>query len=116
MPGQDADRFRKIRDQQLHVRDPLKKQRRQDQEISQKRKRMQQSFSFGAMWRDIPHRWRGAFTGGLIGLAILLAVPSLIEESWGLCLGMAAFPFAALVGFLIGRYEDTMEDIKKDLH
>jgi hypothetical protein len=116
MPSQDSERFRRIRDQQLHSRDPLKKQRSQDREIAQKRKRLQQSFSFGGMWRDLPHRWRGAFGGGLIGLGILLAAPSLIEGSWGLCLGGIAFPFAALVGFMIGRYEDSMEDIKEDLH
>jgi hypothetical protein len=39
-----------------------------------------------------------------------------VEGTWGLLIGVVAFPFAALVGFAIGRYEDTMEEIKKDLH
>jgi hypothetical protein len=116
MPSQDSERLRRLRDQQLRTRDPLTKQRRLDGEISQKRRRMQQSFSFGGMWKDIPHRWKGGFVGGLIGLAILLIAPSVLEGSWGVCLGGAAVPFAAAVGFMIGRYEDTMEDIKKDLH
>ncbi len=116
MPSQESERLRRLRDQQLQARDPLTKQRRLDGEISQKRRRMQQSFSFGGMWQDIPHRWKGAFVGGLIGLGILLIAPSLIEGNWGLCLGVAAFPFGALAGFLIGRYEDSMEDIKENLH
>lgn len=116
MPTHDADRFRRIRDQQLHTRDPLKKQRKLDREIVQKRQRMSQPFSFGQMWKDLPHKWRGAAVGGLIGLAILFIAPSVIEGSIGICLGSAAFPFAAFVGFLVGRYEDTMEDIGKDLH
>jgi hypothetical protein len=116
MPSQDSERFRRIRDQQLVSRDPLKKQRREDREIAQKRRRMQQSFSFGGMWRDLPHRWRGAFSGGLVGLGLLLAASVLLEGDTGLCVGAAALPFASLVGFLIGRYEDSMEDIKEDLH
>jgi hypothetical protein len=116
MSSQDPERVRRLRDQQLRARDPLSKQRRLDGEISQKRKRMQQSFSFGGMWKDIPHRWTSGFIGCLIGLAILLIAPSVLEGSWGICLGGAAVPFAAVVGFMIGRYEDTMEEIKKDLH
>ncbi|HET7009483.1 MAG TPA: hypothetical protein VFI11_01805 [Anaerolineales bacterium] len=116
MPSQDSERFRRIRDQQLRARDPLTKQRRMDGEIAQKRRRMQQSFSLITMWRDIPHRWRNGLVGILIGLAVLLIAPSVIEGSWGLCLGGIAVPFAGLVGFLIGRYEDAMEDIKEDLH
>jgi hypothetical protein len=116
MPSQDQERLRRLRDQQLRARDPLAKQRRLDREIAQKQRRMRESFSFGRMWGDLTHSLRGAFIGGLIGLGILLIVPSLVEGSWGICLGVSALPFAALVGFLIGRYEDSMENIKKDLH
>jgi len=116
MPSQDQERLRRLRDQQLRARDPLTKQRRMDKEIARKQRRMREPFSFGGMWRDLPHRLRGAFVGGLIGLAVLLIAPSLIEAPWGLCLGAFALPFAALVGFLLGRYDDSMEDIKKDLH
>ncbi len=116
MPSEESERLRHLRDQQLRSRDPLITQRRLDSEISQKRKRMQGFFSFGAMWRDIPHRWKGGFTGAVIGLGMLVLAPSLIEGTWGLCLGGVAFPFAALVGFLIGRYEDTVDDIRENLH
>jgi len=116
VPGQDADRFRKIRDQQLHARDPLKKQRRLDREIASKRRRMQGSFSLVRMWNELPHKWRSAFVGSLIGLGILLAAPALIEGTWGVCVGGAALPFSALIGFMIGRYQDTMQDIHDDLH
>ena len=116
MPGQDTDRFRKIRDQQLHARDPLKKQHRLDQEISRKRRRMQGSFSLVRMWTDLPHKWRGGFIGSLIGLGVLIAAPAMLEGFWGLCIGGAALPFAALVGFLVGRYQDTLDEIRDHLH
>jgi len=116
MPTEEQNRLRRLRDQQLGARDPLAKQRRLDREISQKQRRMRETFTFGRMWADLPHRVRSAFVGGLIGLAVLLVAPTLIEGTWGVCLGAFALPFAALIGFLIGRYEDTMDDVKKDLH
>lgn len=116
MPGQESDRHRRIRDEQLRARDPLKKQRRLDREIADKRRRMSQPFSFGRMWQDLPHKWRGTFVGGLIGLGFLIGAPYFIEGMWGLCVGIGAFPFAALVGFLLGRYQDSMEDIRQNLH
>ncbi|HSB88826.1 MAG TPA: hypothetical protein VLD63_02250 [Anaerolineales bacterium] len=116
MPTEEQERLRRLRDRQLGARDPLAKQRRQDREIAQKQRRMRESFSFVKMWTDLPRRYRGAFVGGLIGLGILLVAPALVQGTWGLLLGVAAFPFSALIGFGIGRYEDTMEEIKKDLH
>lgn len=116
MPESVVDRLRQLRDRQLRDRDPLTKQRRQDRGIARKQRQMRQSFSLSQMWRDIPHRWRGAFVGLPIGLIVLLAVPSLIEGLWGMCLGVAAMLFAALVGFLIGRYQDSMDEIRDHLH
>jgi hypothetical protein len=108
----DADRFRQIRDQQLKARDPLIKQRKLDHTIASKHRRARGRFSFGKMWNEIPHKWRGAVVGGLLGVAAMIVVPELIPESWGLCLGIGALPFAALLGFMIGRYEDAKEDVK----
>jgi len=107
----EVDRLRRIRDQQLHARDPLIKQRKLDRTIASKHRRARAGFSFVTMWREIPHQWRGAVVGGLVGLAGMLIVPEVIPESWGTCLGLAAFPFAALLGFMIGRYEDAKEDV-----
>jgi hypothetical protein len=116
MPTEEQERLRRLRDRQLGTRDPLAKQRRQDREIAQKQRRMRESFSFGRMWTDLPRRYRGALAGAIVGLGFLLVAPILVEGTWGLLIGVVAFPFAALVGFAIGRYEDTMEEIKKDLH
>jgi hypothetical protein len=108
----EVDRLRRIRDQQLRARDPLIKQRKLDHTIATKHRRARTGFSFGKMWHEIPHKWRGAFLGGVLGLIALIVVPGLIPESWGMCLGVAAFPFAALIGFMIGRYEDAKEDVQ----
>ncbi len=91
MPTEEQNRLRRLRDTQLGARDPLAKQRRLDREISQKQRRMRESFSFGRMWADLPHSVRSAFVGGLIGLVILLVAPALIEGTWGVCLGAFAY-------------------------
>ncbi len=116
MPDHDADRYRRIRDQQLQARDPLKKQQQLDHEVSAKRRRMSQSFSFGLMWRDLSHKLRYGLLGGLIGLLLFVIISFLLPSTLGLCLGAVLFPFAAFLGFLVGRYEDSVEDIRRDLH
>jgi hypothetical protein len=116
MPNQDADRYRRIRDQQLQARDPQKKQRRLDYEVSAKQKRMKQSFSLSLMWRDLSHKIRYTLIGLMIGLAFMLLLPMVLPETWGLCLGLTLLGFATFIGFLVGRYEDSVEDIRRHLH
>ena len=113
MPGdsREVDRLKRIRDKQLRARDPLTKQRKLDHTIATKQRRARTTFSFGKMWQEIPHKWRGLFIGGLIGVGGLLIVPEVIPESWGMCLGLAALPFGALLGFVIGRCEDAKQDV-----
>jgi hypothetical protein len=108
----EAERLRRIRDQQLRSRDPLKKQRKLDHTIATKHRKAKGTFSFGKMWGEIPRRWRGLLLGALIGVGALLVAPALIPDTWGMCLGLGALPFAALLGFLIGRYEDSKQDVK----
>lgn len=116
MPDKDADRYRKIRDQQLQARDPLKKQRALDHEVSQKRRRMTEGFSFGLMWRDLTFKIRYSLIGGVIGLLLFVILSLLLPQTSGICLGGLVFFFAVFLGFLIGRYEDSVEDIHRHLH
>lgn len=44
MSGEEQERLRRIRDQQLEAGDPLKKQRRQDQHIIRKQRKYDRSF------------------------------------------------------------------------
>ena len=118
MPSRNSDveRYKRLRDQQLASRDPLIKQRKLDHTIADKHRRSTRRFSFGEAWADIPHKWRDALVGALIGLTIMLLVPFLVEGIWGTCIGIGAFPLCAFVGLLVGRYEDAKEDVKDLLH
>lgn len=110
--NRDQDRFRRIRDQQLASRDPLIKQRKLDRSIAEKHRRAQTRFTFGQIWREIPHKWRDMLGGAVLGVIIVIAVPALVPGPWSLCIGLGAFVFVTLLGFLIGRYEDTKEDVE----
>jgi hypothetical protein len=110
--NRDQDRFRRIRDQQLASRDPLIKQRKLDRSIAEKHRRAQMQFNLGQIWREVPHKWRDMLGGAVLGVIIVIAFPSLVPGTWSVCIGLGAFVFVTLLGFLIGRYEDTKEDVE----
>ena len=116
MSNKDADHYRRLRDQQLQARDPQKKQRRLDHEVSAKQRRMRQEFSIGLMWRDLSYKIRYSMIGFVIGLLLVVIIPLLLPDTLGLCLGATFLVFATFLGFLVGRYEDSVEDIRRHLH
>lgn len=111
-PKDDAERFRRIRDKQIAARDPMVKVRKLDHTVSQKHRRARQSFSVLRMWRDIPKMWRGTFLGGLVGVLILAVLPLWLPETWAICGGLGALGFLVALGFSLGRYEDSQDEIK----
>jgi hypothetical protein len=111
-PKDDAERFRRIRDKQIAARDPMVKVRKLDHTVSQKHRRARQSFSVVRMWLDIPKVWRGTLLGGLVGVVILAVLPYFVPESWAVIGGLAALGFLVLLGFALGRYMDSRDEIK----
>ena len=112
-PKDDAERFARIRDKQIAARDPMVKVRKLDQTVSQKVRRSRTSFSVVRMWLDIPKTWRGTIIGGLIGLLVLFILPSFVPGDWGTLGGLAALGFLVLLGFSLGRYQDSRDEIKE---
>jgi len=111
-PDKDTERFRRIRDKQIAARDPMIKVRKLDRSVSQKQRRMRESFSVTRMWTDIPKTWRYTLVGGLVGLAILLVLPQFVPEPWGVLGGVGAIGFLIILGFGLGRYEDSRDEVK----
>ncbi|MCX6072124.1 MAG: hypothetical protein NTU91_14930 [Chloroflexi bacterium] len=113
MPSnKDAERFRRIRDKQIAARDPMVKVRKLDRSVSQKQRRMRESFSVVRMWTEIPKMWRYMFVGGLVGLLVLAVLPLLVPEPWGVIGGVGAICFLVILGMSLGRYEDSQDEIK----
>jgi uncharacterized membrane protein len=111
-PEKDAERFRRIRDKQIAVRDPMIKVRKLDRSVSQKQHRLRESFSIVRMWTDIPKTWRYALVGGLVGLVILLVLPNWVPEPWGVLGGVGAMVFLIILGLSLGNYEDSRDEVK----
>jgi uncharacterized membrane protein len=111
-PKDDADRFARIRDKQIAARDPMVKVRKLDHTVSEKHRRHRTSFSLVRMWLDIPKVWRGTIIGGLLGLLVMLVVPTFVPGDWGTLGGLAALGFLLLLGFSLGRYQDSRDEIK----
>jgi uncharacterized membrane protein len=111
-PENDADRFRRIRDKQVAARDPMVKVHKLDRSVSQKQRRMRESFSVVRMWTDMPKTLRYPMVGGLVGLVVLLVLPNFVAAPWGVVGGVGAILFLCILGLSLGNYEDTRDEVK----
>jgi len=105
MPGnsQEQERLRRLREQQLADRDPHVKQRQFQRVSSQREKRLsKQPYSLGKMWKDIPHVWKGFFYGLLLGLVVVLVIPTFWVSPWALPVSLIALVVLILFGILVG--------------
>ena len=109
---QELERLRRLRDRQLSDRDPLVKQRKFQRESAQRERRYRKPYSFGKMWKDIPHAWKGFFYGLLLGTAVLLIVPMFWISPWAVPCSAAAIVVFAIFGVMLGRAVDARENIK----
>jgi uncharacterized membrane protein len=108
----DAERFRRIRDKQIAARDPMVKVHKVDRSVSQKQRRMRESFSMRRMWVDIPKTWRYMLVGLVVGILVLAVLPLFVPAPWGVLGGVGAVFFLIIMGMSVGRYEDSKDEIK----
>jgi hypothetical protein len=109
---QDQERLRRLRDRQLISRDPQKKQRQLHGRIARKQRQSVESFSLGRMWSEIPHMWKGAFYGLTLGVLALALVPMLWVSPWALPCSAAVALMLSIMGFFIGRAQDTRDSLR----
>lgn len=114
MPGddQELERLRRLRDRQLADRDPLVKQRQFQRMSAQRERKYRKPYSFGKMWKDIPHAWKGFFYGAVLGTLVLLVLPIFWVSPWAIPCSAAAIVVFALFGVILGRAIDTRDNIK----
>lgn len=110
--SQDQERFKRLRDRQLADRDPHTKQRKLHSGIAQRHRRTKESFSLRRMWLEIPHMWRNTVYGLVLGILILLIVPSIWASPWAMPCSAGSIPILAILGFFIGRAFDAKKTIQ----
>lgn len=115
MPGndQELERLKRLRERQLSDRDPLVKQRQFQRASSQRERRIAKTpYSFGRMWKDIPHAWKGFLYGLVLGTIVLITLPIFWISPWAVPCSAATIVVFVIVGVIIGRANDTRENIK----
>ena len=112
----EQERLKRLRERQLTDRDPHLKQRQFQQTAAQKeRKARGKRYTLGDAWRTIPNLYRSPFIGLLLGLVVLLILPSLWDSSWAFWAGLGATLFFIFIGLLTGRAQDVRENLKDSL-
>ena len=111
--NQEQERLKRLRDRQLSDRDPLVKQRQFQRVSAQRERKIRKPYSLRKMWGDIPHAWKGSFYGILLGMAMLIILPSFWISPWAFPCSAASILVFAVIGVIIGRAFDTRDEIKK---
>ena len=109
----EIERLKRIRDRQLAARDPGVKQRRLQRSIATRHKKTARPAGLGTAWKETPHSWKGLLYGGLVGAAVIIGLPYLLDYPWLETATLAAFPFFLMLGFFIGRAADARDRLKE---
>jgi hypothetical protein len=114
--NQEQQRLKRLRESQLTDRDPHVKQRQFQRIAAQKeRKARKKRYTLGEAWRTIPNIYRSPFIGLLLGLVVLLILPSLWDSPWAFWVGLGTTLFFVLIGVFTGRAQDVQENLKDAL-
>lgn len=113
--SQEQERLRRLRERQLTDRDPLVKQRKVQRTTAVRTRKARQSFSFKESLSAIPHVWKGAFVGLLLGLAVIFVLPLLWASPFALLVGIGVTMVCMIFGVITGNALDLRDDIKKDM-
>jgi len=108
----EQERLKKLRDSQLADRDPGVKQRHYNRSYSVKSRRMNRKLTLKGILSDIPHVYRSAFSGLVLGLLVLWFLP----QYWISKFAMPAAVFCIIVftgvGAMIGNALDLRDNIR----
>ena len=108
----DAERFKRIRDQQLKARDPQTREHKIQHDISIRQRKSRQSFSFRKMLADVPRTWSGLILGIFLGLLVSIILPLFISASWVNFLGLGITFFLAILGLAVGHGLDGRRELE----
>jgi len=112
----EQERLIRLRERQLSTRDPGIKKKKFTNMISEKERRTKNSLSIGRVWNAIPHIWRGAFYGLVLGLITMAVLPALWISDNAWIVAIVSSTILVILGVLIGSaldYRDNLRDLSK---
>ena len=108
----EVERLKRIRDKQIQARDPQKKQRKLQHNISKRYRSSRETFSFKKFWIGAEHKWRGIIIGAFLGAIVLVALPTFVESDLAGLVSIAVFVFLMVMGYMIGQAADTRDELE----
>jgi hypothetical protein len=112
----EQERLIRLRERQLSTRDPGIKKKKFNNLLTDRERRVKNTLSIGRVWGVIPHIWRGAFYGLVLGLITLAVLPSLWISDYAWIVAIVATAISVILGILIGSaldYRDNLKDLSK---
>jgi hypothetical protein len=111
----EQERLRRLRDRQIADRDPSVKQQKFSRESAARERRAYKPMTLKGVWSDIPHIYKGAFFGFLIGLVLMFLLTYLWNSTLVLIGSLVLVVVCIFMGAMIGRAADARDEIKYNL-
>jgi MFS superfamily sulfate permease-like transporter len=108
----EQERLKRIRDRQLADRDPGVKQRKYNQNYSVKSRRLAKKLTLKGMIADIPHVYKSAFTGLVLGLLVLWFLPQIWISRYAVPAAIFCIVLFTGLGAMIGNAQDVRDNIR----
>ena len=108
----EQERLIRLREKQLSSRDPDTKKKKFTNMLSEKERRTKNSLSIRRVWRAIPHIWRWAFYGVVLGLITMAVLPTLWISDIAWIISILAAVVLVILGIMIGSAIDYRENLK----
>ena len=113
--NQEQERLKRLRDRQIADRDPSIKERKFSRESAERERRAYKPMTAKGVWSDIPHIWKGAFFGLIIGLVLMYIITYLWSSTLAFIGSLVLVVVCIFFGLMIGRAVDSREEIKYNL-
>lgn len=108
----EQERLIRLREKQLSSRDPGVKKKKFTNMISEKERRTKNTLSIGRVWSVIPHIWRWAFYGLILGLITMAVLPTIWINENTFLISILAAAILIVLGIMIGSAIDYRENLK----
>lgn len=111
----EQERLKRLRDRQIADRDPSVKQQKFSRESAARERRAYKPLTGKGAWSDIPHIWKGAFFGLVIGLVLMFVITYLWSSTLVFVGSIVLVVVCIFMGAMIGRATDSRDEIKYNL-
>jgi hypothetical protein len=109
----EQERLKRLRDRQLGDRDPQVKQKKIQRTITHRqRQALKKRETIGEIWQMVPHKIRSPLIGFVVGVLIVLFLPSVWHSPWAVWVGVFVTLLLVVFGAIVGDALDVRDDLR----